>query len=288
MIDTPVFDNMAMPTAPQMSGPATEPAPALDADLSAKRNPLVVLVPSRGRPDAFARIVEAWAATGASEVATLVPVLDMDDPYVGDYAIGGTGVESFVEVYVSEIPGGDGMCSKLNAAARAYAADQDVVAIAFQGDDHIPRTNGWAQQYLAELDQLRALKGVGVVYGNDGLRGEALCTEWAVTASWVRTLNRLVPSLVSHLYSDTSVLALGRAVGCITYLAGVEIEHMHPLATGDDGQPKGEWDDVNREANTAARKAADRSIYDRWSVRTAGHAAAGLASQAAKLRALKP
>lgn len=96
-------------------------------------------------------------------------------------------------------------------------------ALGFMGDDHLPRTDGWAQRWLDVLRELQT----GIVYGRDGYQDEKCPTQWATTSDIVAALGRLCPSPVEHLWSDTAVLDLGKAADCIRYLPDTFIEHMH-------------------------------------------------------------
>jgi len=234
---------------------------------------LLVIVPSRGRPESVARVVEAWTATAAWETADLLFAVDADDPAVADYrravragsiAPGVTGAV-WLQVTPTWIP----MVHKLDDAARTFASE-GYLALAFAGDDHLPRSVGWAGRYLAELREL----GTGIVYGDDLIQGERLPTQWAMTSDIVRALGRMVPAPVEHLACDDSILALGKATACIRYLPDVVIEHMHPIAG------KAAWDEGYRRVNRQEQYRKDLAAFADWR-----HS--GLAEDAAKVRALR-
>jgi hypothetical protein len=216
---------------------------------------LLVIVPSRGRPDSLERVAAAWNATGAfQESAGLIFAVDADDPRLPGY-----------RAALDRLAGRDRpvnlmgcgpwqpMVPKLNAAA-VLLAEQGHFALAFMGDDHLPRTTGWAGLYLEALRKL----GTGVVYGNDLLQGERLCTEWAMTSDIVRTLGRMVPAPVEHMYCDNSVMDLASRVGCLRYLPHVVVEHCHPLAG------KADWDVGYARVNRAEQFHRDEAAYHRW------------------------
>lgn len=213
---------------------------------------LLVIVPSRGRPESAARVAEAWRATGAIDVAHLLWVVDADDPAIDGYRQAVPAAAGSAPVSRYEVPEWMPMVAKLDLAA-VNASDR-YFALAFMGDDHVPRSVGWAGRYLAEL---RAL-GTGIVYGDDGIQGPNLPTQWAMTSDIVRALGRMVPAPVEHLYCDNAVLDLGRAADCIRYLPDVLIEHMHPVAG------RGSWDAQYRRVNSPDQYARDRAAYDRW------------------------
>lgn len=187
--------------------------------------PLVVIVPTRSRPQNLAPVVTAWHDTGAfADGAALLFVVDGDDPDLERYH------REFADSYVPGANMGmnvaarwEPLVPKLNRAARQHATG--AFALGFAGDDHLPRSAGWAHRYWQELMAL----GTGIVHGDDGTRGELLPTEWAMTADIVRALDRMVPADVEHLFCDDAIKRLGLEADCLRYLPDVLIEHMHPL-----------------------------------------------------------
>lgn len=247
---------------------------------------LAIIIPSRGRPASVARTVEAWKRTGAFEVARLVYALNEADALLPEYLTSIGEAQRSLGDRVERVAIGDcKMVPRLNQVARLLVAPaNDIRALGFQGDDHVPRTEGWAHRYLAELDELVDAYGSGMVHGDDGVHGRKLCTEWAVSRSWVETLGRMVPALVQHLYCDDAVHDLAKAAGVYRYLGDdITIEHMHPL------HGKGQ-----RDATYAAGglndsiKHDDRRQYLKWSMRPRQVDKLGLSRQAAMLRALRP
>lgn len=229
---------------------------------------LLVIVPTRGRPDNARRALEAWDATDAWSHAELMLAVDADDPQIHAYHAVGAERADGGQVSLFEMPRWEPMVAKLNEAARATTAG--FWALGFAGDDHLPRTVGWAKSYL---DALREME-TGVVYGNDLLQGERIPTQWAMTADIVAALGRMVPANVEHLNSDSSVYDLGHAAGCIRYLSDVVIEHVHP-AVG-----KAPEDTQYRRWNGPIQVKKDARAYQLWR-------SAQLARDAAKVRALR-
>ena len=203
---------------------------------------LVVIVPSRNRPHAAAELAEAFRETCTADTELRV-VVDRDDPTAGLYP-------------EPKIVGGHtSMVDALNREALVAAqGSQRPAAIGFQGDDHRPRTKGWDQAYLDALADL----GTGIVYGNDLLQGEKIPTQCAMTADIVRTLGYMAPPDLVHLYVDNAWLALGRALGRITYLPDVVVEHLHPVAG------KAEWDEGYARVNDPGMYDRDRMAFERW------------------------
>lgn len=108
-------------------------------------------------------------------------------------------------------------------AAVAYFAHRATTIIKID-DDHMPRTVGWARE-LAD-----AAGEWGIAYANDGHQGEALPTVCAWGGELYGALRRMVPGALWHLYVDDYWRELGKALGRLTYLPEVLVEHCHPHA----------------------------------------------------------
>jgi FkbM family methyltransferase len=205
---------------------------------------LLVIVPTRGRPHNIARLWRAWRATSSGDADLLVAV-DGDPANLGGYVASGA-------PWVVHSPW-QGMIGTLNQRAVEHAADYD--ALAFWGDDHVPRSVGWDHTLLDALD---ALGRVGFVYGNDLHRGASLPTAVAMTSTVVRTLGYMAPPTLGHLVCDRWWLTVGRRLNLITYLPDVVIEHMHYRAG------KAPRDDGYRTVNAHNQYTADRAAYRRY------------------------
>lgn len=203
---------------------------------------LVVVVPSRGRPDAVAALWEAWRAT-VGEVASLVVYVDDDDPLRVDYLAGPAR-------HVVRCGPRRRLGPTLNQLAPELAHRYD--AVGFMGDDHRPRTVGWDVRIAAELGRL----GAGVVYGDDGFQHDRIPTAVAISSAIIRTLGYMVPPGMMHMYLDDFWRLLGESIGRLSYLPDMFIEHMHPQAG------KGVWDDGYREVNASEVFQADRAAFD--------------------------
>lgn len=179
--------------------------------------PLLVIVPTRGRPQNAARLARAFEETESLN-AELVFVADHDDPELPAYHM----ACPRLLIYRGET--GRGMVASLNWAAWLYADIYDYLG--FMGDDHLPRTRGWDAHVVGALDALEPR----VVYGNDLLQGEALPTAVFLPSRMVRALGYMAPPALRHLYADNFWLELGQALQGLRYLPDVVIEHVHPAA----------------------------------------------------------
>lgn len=202
---------------------------------------MCVLVPSRGRPSNITRLASAFATTNAT--ASLVVAVDSDDPTLADYRIAS---EGYGFDLVVGTPSRIGPIMNDNAPALAEAFD----VVGFMGDDHLPRTEGW------DVTMEAATGRWGVAYGNDLLQGANLATAVFIGSGIVSTLGYYVPPGLKHLYFESPWMAWGRALGSLTYLDDVVIEHLHYI------NGKAEQDDLYREVNADSMYAHDGA---RWS-----------------------
>ncbi len=219
-------------------------------------NKMLIIVPTRSRPENVAKVVNAWEETGAfDDGAVLLFAYDRDDPKYGEY------VDALSDrrfAYLDEnlrcfpFASWRPMVPKLDCTADANK--DRYFALGFAGDDHLPRTRGWAGRYINALAEM----GTGIVSCSDCHRDDQLPTQWAMASDIVRALGRMVPAPVEHLYCDDAIRDLGRAAGCYRWLDNVLIEHMHPL------WKRGQWDEQYRRVNDPEQYARDRAAYEAW------------------------
>ena len=178
---------------------------------------LLVIVPSRGRPQNAWDLVQSWNETTRDQNSQLAIVQDDDDPW---YGIGDVDIQCY------KAPAGDpGFVAPLNWAVKRLVAPGGAQVVGFIGDDHRPRTEGWDARVNWALEEM----GSGIVYGDDLFQGERLPTAVFMTADIVMALGWMAPPCLSHMYADNFWLELGRELGCLRYLPDVVIEHLHPV-----------------------------------------------------------
>ena len=228
---------------------------------------LLMIVPTRGRPDSIPAILEAWDATEAT--AHLLFAVDTDDPELAAYkkhaaALKGDGRVKFVFGKRRRLVGTLNM--QAVKAAKSYRF------LGFMGDDHRPRPAEipWDARFVECLSG----GGPGLVYGNDLLQGEKMPTAVALTSDIVQTLGYMAPPALVHLCVDLVWLEWGKGLGRITYLDDLIIEHMHP-ANG-----KAPMDAGYAEANSPEQTSSDALAY--YDYRDNG----GLEADLEKLRGL--
>lgn len=203
---------------------------------------LLMLCPSRGRPEQASDLLRRFEETIALDDTELRFVVDSDDETADRYPSDCT--------QVLHPPPGN-MNSALNAAALT-AEGYDYLG--FWGDDHRPRTPGWDELFVNQLAKV----GGGMVYGNDLLQGAALPTHIILSAGIVARLGWFGLPDLRHLYLDNTWLSLGDAAGMLYYMPSVVIEHMHP-ANG-----KAMWDANYQRVNSQDNYSHDQAIYEAW------------------------
>lgn len=225
---------------------------------------LVIVVPSRGRPEAVAELAQQCAKTCTADTVLLVAV-DQDDPTLPQYqAPAGT------TVFFTWSPPDAGHVGAINWAAARALADFRPFAIAKLDDDHRPRTSGWDALLLDTLHDA----GSGIAYGNDLLQGQNLPTAPAITADIIQALGWMGPPQLRHLYIDNFWKDLGEQADCLHYLPSVVVEHMHPVAG------KVPWTEGHRRVNNPGQFAVDGEAYRRYQ-------AEQLPADVAKVKALR-
>jgi len=215
---------------------------------------LVVLVPTRGRPQNAARLSEGWRDTGTQH-ADLVFVTDWDDPELTAYkTLLEEGVVHSMVTFGPD-PGDSaqsGMVRPLNRAAAIYRDAYRYVG--FMGDDHMPRTTGWEDRVIEALNDARL---PCVAYGNDLFQRENLATAAFMHMRMVKAMGWMAPPTLMHLYVDNFWMELGRAFE-LTYLEDVIIEHLHPAAG------KAALDERYAVVNSPSVDTADRTAWQRY------------------------
>jgi hypothetical protein len=208
---------------------------------------LLIIVPTRGRPQNAQALYESWEDTTAGH-ADLLFVADDDDPQLGAY-----------QSQINEMPEATllvgprlRMVGSLNRAATQYA--QRYPFLGFFGDDHRPRTKGWDRIFCDTLRQFH----VGVVYGNDLIQGETMPTAVAMTSNIVSTLGYMAPPSMVHLCVDLVWKDWGVQLGRIKYFDDVIIEHLHY------SRGKSTKDAVYEDANSADRVSTDSAAYYKY------------------------
>ncbi|HET8784075.1 MAG TPA: hypothetical protein VFM38_00450 [Candidatus Limnocylindrales bacterium] len=219
---------------------------------------IVVLVPSRGRPDRAAEAFASFRATARLSTTRWVLGIDWDDPertrYIEAFAqrsdrrFGWDPDEPFV-VVLQAWETGD-LARATNGLWRRFGDSADILGSV--NDDMLFRTEGWDERVTA------ALARPGIAFGDDGFQHDALVTSPFITAGIPQALGWYALPTCEHLFIDNAWGDIGRGIGRLEYLSDVLIEHIHPLAG------KADWDEGYERANDRRTTDHDRIAYERW------------------------
>jgi hypothetical protein len=211
---------------------------------------LLVIVPSRGRPERLRAMIEACLSLSEADTDIAVGI-DDDDPATEAYE---AFLRAFPPGYVFYTKAGRRTLGAWTNRIAAANIDQ-YRAFASLGDDHLPRTPGWDGLLLEAIDKLNDT-GSGIAYGDDLHQGAALPTAPVISSDIVEALGWMCEPSLAHMYLDNAWRDLGRAADCLAYVPGVVIEHLHP----DAG--KAVTDGTYAASRTGEE--ADRQAYERW------------------------
>lgn len=214
-----------------------------------------IIVPSRGRAQRAAQMVQSVRATSTGDVEVIVAI-DPDDPELAAYQRKVPGVRV--------LPERIGYSGTLNAIAREVWDRSDILG-AF-GDDVLFRTPGWD-------DRIRdALATPGLAFGDDLAHGAVHPTAVFMSSAIARALDYLALPRCRHQYVDNAWWELGTALGVLRYVPEVVIEHMHV------GYGKADWDATYREVYSQPQAGIDHAAFLDWKE-------TGLEADAARARA---
>lgn len=213
---------------------------------------MLVIVPSRGRPDNVAALIKVFGETRS--YANLLIVVDDDDELLERYQLLFETAPAWAALAVTPRKR---LGPTLNEYALEHAPLYDIIG--FMGDDHRPRTHHWDQRMAGGIAHVG---GIGLAYGNDLIQGINLPTAVWMSSCIVETLGYMVPPGMVHLYLDDFWKALGLRIERLAYAHDVIIEHMHPVAG------KAPWDERYAEVNSGAMYENDGKVFQAYLAQT--------------------
>lgn len=203
---------------------------------------LLVLCPSKGRPEKAAELMASFEATRTLDSTRLRFILDEGEPglYPGE------------ENYFVVPSGRRGMVDPLNKVVE-HLVGWDTIG--FVGDDHRFRTRGWDQVFAQILDE----GGGGLVYGNDLNWQNGEIPTQIFGSSWVwKALGWMALPACQHLYVDNVWRIVGKSLDRLWYVPEIVIEHVHPAYS------KTEWDEGYLAVNNQEMYDRDRAAFEAW------------------------
>lgn len=216
---------------------------------------LLILTPSRERPERLREMCEAVAACSVLDTRVLAAI-DEDDPRRADYE--STPLPAGFELFVGERRTLSGWTNYLAESAASLYGEAPRF-FASLGDDHLPRTPGWDREMVHAIEALGGLLG-GWAWGSDGLRSDMLPTWWVVSAPVVRRLGYVMLPDCEHMYVDNAVRDLAQASQRAVIKPHVLVEHAHPVSPTH----RHLWDASYEHSNRREQYDRDRWAYERW------------------------
>jgi hypothetical protein len=215
---------------------------------------IVVVIPSRGRPERARAAVEAVRQTAELMTTSVILAVDRDDPHLQHYLDLRWPNEYRAETWISvlERESTGNLVKATNTVSMRVVEDDPDAIVGNLGDDHVCRTPGWDKRIE------ETLRTPGIAYGDDLLQGELLPTAPFISGAIVRALGWFALPCCKHMYIDDAWKALGLATDTLRYVPDVVIEHEHP-ATG-----KVPWDEGYVRVNNQAALDADLEQFHRW------------------------
>jgi hypothetical protein len=212
---------------------------------------IVVVIPSRGRPDAAGEAIEAVRSTASLVTTSVVLAVDRDDPSLPGYRdlrFDGFGPQVLTVVLDPDETGD--LTRATNTVSLRIAREDPSSIIGNLNDDHRARTPGW------DLVVTEALATPGIAYGDDMIHGAHLPSAPFMSASIALALGWYALPSCRHMYIDDAWRELGKALGVLRYCPEIVFEHLHESvgkATWDEGYARG-YSSVD----------ADHAAYDEW------------------------
>ena len=201
-----------------------------------------VLVPSRGRPKQFERMLDTIRATVTyPRSVEVIAWLDHDDPSFADNGCGYPPSDDMLR-FVS------GERRLLSECWNACYAEARGEILMHAGDDITFNTPGWDVRVRQEFANIP--DRIGLVFADDlSTNFPDLATHGFVHRRWVDAVGYFLPPLFSSDWNDVWISEVAKQIGRFVPMSDVIIEHHH-YSFG-----KSEYDETHREREE--RGAAD-------------------------------
>jgi len=205
---------------------------------------LLVMVPTRGRPEQCARLLASFRET-ASPGTDIAFILDPDQEDAYKDVEWGDALQAVLA------PRGT-LAEKLNQTATQMAGVYR--ALMWTGDDHVFSTPHWDTMLLQALEDMG---GHGWVYPATKRRSD-IPEIWLASSSVTEHLGWFFPPFLSHFAADNVIAELAKRAGMLRFCPDAVVEHKHWSI-----DPETERDATYREAEEAFAQ-ADVTAYQQW------------------------
>jgi hypothetical protein len=219
---------------------------------------LLIITPTRGRPEGAMRLAEAVAARSTARTDLLFCIDEDDSSY------------DRLKHGFDYVQGPRDTCGGWTNKVAAERSSR-YRAVASIGDDHEPLTHGWDSLLLGAIEDMG---GAGFAYGDDTVHGEAVPTAVVISMSITAALGWVFQPMMTHYYADLVWKDISEGC-CLSYRPDVKIKHYNPSfgtapmdstyeqarsRYGADGESYRVWYQSQREADTRTV----RSLVDAW------------------------
>jgi len=199
-----------------------------------------LLVPTRNRPEMFARMYNSALETAEGEIECVMYIDEDDDSYED------TVLPGLVKVYGPRV-----VLSRMWNRCYEEASGEYFMHC---GDDNIFQTKGWDTKIKEAFPDDK----IAFVHGRDGSPQDnnQFGTHGFLHKNWVDAVGYFVPPYFSCDYNDTWLNDVSDMIGRHIFVEEVLIEHMHPVWGKRDS------DDSDRERIERGQRDGVKDLYE--------------------------
>ncbi len=186
---------------------------------------IVILCPTRGRPDSVKRLLSSAQATADHpDQLRAVFYVDEDDPTMPHARW--NAIRSGIKVQGVEGPR-IVLSEMWNRCYELAVQTWPEADIFFQcGDDIVFQSQGWDS--MVEGAFALSADKILLVHGRDGVHDERFGTHCFLSRRWIDAVGAVVPAFYSSCWADQVLNDIGNELGRRMYLPDVYTEHLHP------------------------------------------------------------
>jgi hypothetical protein len=208
-----------------------------------------ILVPTRQRPEIFARMIQSAKYNESVDCEVLI-FFDEDDASKDSY-----------DLTLAD----DAIMEDVNSVGFAWnrLAEDAQGEFLMMANDDIVFEQDWDMKLLPLLEARLPADGFSVFWCEDGTRRSA-CTFPFVSRKWYEALGYLAPTCFNFLWHDTWVGDVAQRANRGFHIPEVLIEHRHFSLKDETGQLKAKYDDTyrrNREGAGRSFATKDRRMF---------------------------